>query len=141
LRSFFDTSVLVATVLAQHPHHAASLAVYRRSAKSTSACAAHTLAELYATLTRLPGKQRMGTDQVLLFLDDVRSRLTIVYLTEEDYFSTLSAAAGEGIIGGTIYDALIAKCALKSNCETIYTWNLADFSRMGAGVARRARTP
>lgn len=83
----------------------------------------------------------MGTDQVLLFLDDVRSRLTIVYLTEEDYFSTLSAAAGEGIIGGTIYDALIAKCALKSNCETIYTWNLADFSRMGAGVARRARTP
>jgi predicted nucleic acid-binding protein len=141
LKSFFDTSVLVATVLAQHIHHSASLAVYRHSEKRTSVCAAHTLAELYAILTRLPGKQRMDTDQVLLFLDDVRKRLTIISLTEEDYYSTLSASAGEGILGGTIYDALLARCALKSNCDIIYTWNTADFSRLGTEVAERTRTP
>jgi predicted nucleic acid-binding protein len=128
-------------VLAQHPHHAASLATYRRSDKRTAACAAHSLAELYATLTRLPGKQRMGTDQVLLFLDDVRERLTIIHLTEEDYYSTISTAAGESISGGTIYDALIARCALKANCDTIYTWNSGDFSRLGLEIAKRARTP
>ena len=141
LKSFFDTSVLVATVLAQHPHHAASLATYGRSEKRTSACAAHSLAELYAILTRLPGKQRMNADQAMLFLDDVRKRLTIVALTEQEYYSTISGAAGEGILGGTIYDALLAKCALKSNCEIIYTWNTGDFSRLGPEVARRTRTP
>jgi predicted nucleic acid-binding protein len=128
-------------VLSQHPHHAASLATYRRSEKRTGACAAHSLAELYATLTRLPGKQRMGTDQVLLFLDDVRERLTIIHLTEQDYYSTLLAAADENILGGTIYDALLARCALKANCEIIYTWNTGDFSRLGSGVAKLIRTP
>jgi len=83
----------------------------------------------------------MDTDQVLLFLDDVRKRLTIISLTEEDYYSTLSASAGEGILGGTIYDALLARCALKSNCDIIYTWNTADFSRLGTEVAKRTRTP
>jgi predicted nucleic acid-binding protein len=141
LKSFFDTSILVATVLTQHPHHAASLAAYRRSEKSSSACAAHTLAELYATLTRLPGKQRMNPDQVLLFLDDIRKRLAIVHLAEEDYYSTISEAAGDGLLGGTIYDALIARCALKANCDTIYTWNSGDFSRLGLEVAKRTRTP
>jgi predicted nucleic acid-binding protein len=141
LKSFLDTSVLVATVLAQHPHHTPSLALYRRSGKYNSACAAHSLAELYATLTRLPGKQRMGTDQVVLFLEDVRERLKIIHLTEEDYYLAISAAAGEGILGGTIYDALLARCALKSACEIIYTWNIGDFSRLGPEVAKRTRTP
>jgi predicted nucleic acid-binding protein len=83
----------------------------------------------------------MSTDQVLLFVDDVRERLKIVHLTDEDYYSAISAAAGEGILGGTIYDALLAKCALKSACEVIYTWNIADFSRLGPEVAKRVRTP
>jgi predicted nucleic acid-binding protein len=141
LKSFFDTSVLVATALAQHIHHSLSLARYLHSEKRTSACAAHSLAELYAVLTRLPGKQRMSADQVMLFIDDVRKRLTIVSLTEEEYYSTLSQSAGQGILGGTIYDAILARCALKSNCETIYTWNTADFSRLGTEVAKRTRTP
>ena len=83
----------------------------------------------------------MGTDQVLLFLDDVRERLTIIHLTEEDYYSTISTAAGESISGGTIYDALLARCALKSNCEIIYTWNIEDFRRLGLEIAKRTRTP
>jgi predicted nucleic acid-binding protein len=128
-------------VLAQHPHHAPSLAAYRRSDKHYSACAAHSLAELYATLTRLPGKQRMSTDQVLLFLDDVRGRLKIIQLTEDNYYSTISTAAGDGIFGGTIYDALLARCALRAGCEIIYTWNIGDFSRLGPEVAKRTRTP
>ena len=83
----------------------------------------------------------MTTDQVLLFLDDIRKRLTIISLTEDDYYSTLSASASEGILGGTIYDAVIARCALKSNCDVIYTWNNADFNRLGTDVAKRMQTP
>ena len=83
----------------------------------------------------------MNPDQVLLFLDDIRKRLAIVHLAEEDYYSTISEAAGDGLLGGTIYDALIARCALKANCDTIYTWNSGDFSRLGLEVAKRTRTP
>ena len=83
----------------------------------------------------------MSTDQVLLFIDDLRERLTIIHLTEQDYYATISAAANESILGGTIYDALLARCALKSNCEIIYTWNTADFSRLGTEVSKRLQTP
>ena len=83
----------------------------------------------------------MNADQVLLFLDDVRKRLTIVPLTEEDYHSAILQGAGEGISCGTIYDALLAKCALKLNCEIIYTWNIGDFNRLGSEIAKRTRTP
>ena len=83
----------------------------------------------------------MGTDHVLLFLDDVRERLKIIHLTEDDYYSTISAAASDGILGGPMYDALLARCALKSGCEIIYTWNIGDLSRLGPEVAKRTRTP
>ena len=83
----------------------------------------------------------MGADQVLLFLNDVRERLKIIHLTEADYYSGISAAAGEGILGGTIYDALLATCALKSRCEIIYTWNIEDFRRLGPEVSNRVRAP
>jgi len=83
----------------------------------------------------------MNAEQVLLFLDDVRKRFTIIQLSEEDYYSTISESAGERIPGGTIYDALLARCALKANCDTIYTWNKGDFSRLGPEVAKRVRTP
>jgi predicted nucleic acid-binding protein len=141
VKFFFDTSVLIAAVHVQHVHHQPSAAAYLKADKKNSSCAAHTLAEVYATLTRLPGKQRMGCDQALLFLDDIRRRLTIVTLDEEDYCSAITSAAAQGVIGGTIYDALLAQCALKANAKTIYTWDLNHFRLLGPDVARRIQTP
>jgi predicted nucleic acid-binding protein len=40
-----------------------------------------------------------------------------------------------------VYDALIAQCALKAGAEVLLTWNVADFKRMGAAVARIVTTP
>jgi len=40
-----------------------------------------------------------------------------------------------------IYDALLAKCALKANATIIYTWDLDYFRLLGPEVARRIRTP
>ncbi|HEY7352148.1 MAG TPA: PIN domain-containing protein [Terriglobales bacterium] len=141
MKRFLDTSVLVATVLGEHPQHAPSLAIYAESEKRNSYCGSHSLAEIYAAVTRIPGKQRMSSDQALLFLDDVGTKLTVVPLDAADYFSTLASASAAGIIGGTIYDALLAHCALKSGAEVIYTWNVADFRRLGPEIARRVRTP
>jgi predicted nucleic acid-binding protein len=141
VRVFFDTSVLIAAVLVQHQHHRPSAAAYLRADKKNACCAAHSLAEVYASLTRMPGGQRMGGDQALLFLDQMRERLTVISLDEEDYYSAIASAVEQRVVGGTIYDALLAKCALKANAATIYTWDLDHFRLLGPEVARRLQTP
>jgi len=138
---FFDTSVLIAAGLLRHEHHPPSAAAYLKADKKTACCAAHTLAEVYAGLTRMPGAQRMTGDQALLLLDQIRERLTIITLNEEDYYSTIASAAARGIGGGTIYDALLVKCAIKANATIIYTWDLDRFRLVGPDVAQRVRTP
>lgn len=141
MKFFFDTSVLIAASLLQHEHHLASAAAYSRADRKTTGCAAHTLAEVYSSLTRMPVQQRMSGDQALLILDGIRERVTIFTLDVEDYYTVIASAAVQGVVGGMIYDALIAKCALKANATTIYTWDLEHFRRLGPEVARRVRTP
>jgi predicted nucleic acid-binding protein len=141
VKVFFDTSVLIAASLLQHEHHLPSAAAYLKADKKNAACAAHTLAEVYSSLTRMPGSQRMGGDQALLLLDQIRERLTVITLDEENYYSAIASAVAQGIVGGTIYDTLLAKCALKANATVIYTWDLDHFRRLGPDVARRVRTP
>jgi predicted nucleic acid-binding protein len=138
VKSFFDTSVLVATSVEVHEHHERSFALFAGADRKT---AAHSLAELYATLTRLPGKARLSADQALLFLDSVEERLEIVSLDVREYRLAIQHAAAAGIVGGTIYDALIGWCALKARATRIYTWDVADFRRLGAEIAEKVRTP
>lgn len=109
--------------------------------KPDAGCAAHSFAEVYASLTRMPGEHRMSAAQALLFLGSLNERLAIVALDANEYFSSLERFASLGVIGGTIYDAMLAACALKADAETIYTWNLRHFRRCGAEIAARVRTP
>lgn len=141
MKYFFDTSVLVSVAILRDARHAASLAAYVKADLTNACCSLHSLAETYAVLTRLPGNQRMAGDQALVFLDDIRSRLRLVALNPEQYYDAIKSAAAEGIYGGTIYDMLIATCALSVGASVIYTWDVGDFSRLGAEVAKRVRTP
>lgn len=141
MKSFFDTSVLVATSVEVHEHHERSFALFSGADRKTACCAAHSLAELYATLTRLPGTARMSADQALLVLDSVEERLEIVSLDAREYRLAIQDAATAGLVGGTIYDALIGWSALKARATRIYTWDVADFQRLGAEIARKVRTP
>jgi predicted nucleic acid-binding protein len=141
MKSFFDTSVLVAAMLEDHLHHERSFSLFANANPSTGCCAAHSLAEFYATLTRLPGRFRVSGDQVALMLESMEDRLEVVSLNAREYGSAIRAAATAGIVGGTIYDMLLARCALKAQAMTIFTWNVAHFQRLGGEVAARVRTP
>jgi len=59
VKAFFDTSVLVAVFYGDHEHHAASLSLFLQVPKVDACCGAHTLTKIYATLTRMPGKERV----------------------------------------------------------------------------------
>jgi predicted nucleic acid-binding protein len=141
MKWFFDTSVLIPTFLEDHEHHESSLRTFLKADRRSACCAAHSLAEVYATLTRLPGRHRLSGEQVLLFLENIRERLLLVTLDHEEYFAALRQAAAAGIVGGAVYDALLAHCALKSHAETIYTWNVRHFQQMGPEIARRVKIP
>lgn len=141
MKAFFDTSVLLPCLQGDHIHHAASLQAFISVNAREGSCAAHSLAELYANATRLPGKNRVKPEQVLLFLGDVRERLSIVGLTPDEYYATLKDAAGVGLMGATIDDALLGACALKSEAEIIYTWNLRHFQQLSPEITQRLRTP
>lgn len=141
MREFFDTSVLVAAFWGDHPLHDASAKAFGNADRKHSSCAAHSLAELYSALTSLPVKPMIAPEQALLFLQDVRDRLSAVTLDEADYHAILEQAAQRRIGGGRIYDILLLRCAAKSQAETIYTWNLKHFQRLSPELAGKIRTP
>ncbi len=68
----------------------------------------------------MPGKDRASGDEAVLFLGNIRERLTIVTLDPDEQFAALEGAAALGITGGGIYDALIGKCALKAKAKHLY---------------------
>lgn len=141
MKQFFDTSVLVAAFWRGHNDHEASLALVAAASKKKSACALHTLAEVYATMTALPVRDVILPEQALLFVQEVRDRFTIVALDENEYVSTIEQAAERGFTSGRIYDALLLRCAAKIRAEAIYTWNLKHFKAIDPRLADRIRTP
>src|SRR5882724_4691386 len=141
MKGFFDSSVLVAVFYGDHVHHQASLELFIQFQKSTGCCAAHSLAEVYSTLTRMPGKHRISGEQAMLFVGGIRERLSIIALNGDEYADALQASSVLSIVGGGIYDAMLAHCAIKAHAETIYSWNGRHYAQCGLEVTRRLQTP
>ena len=85
MREFFDTSVLVAAFWGAHVHHDASIKLLASADKKHSACGIHSLAEVYASMSVLPVKPMIPTEQVLLFVEEIKARLTLVSLEDREY--------------------------------------------------------
>lgn len=140
MKAFFDTSVLISTYYKHYPHHDRSVALLGAQKKASAFTAAHCLAECYAVATHMPGKYRASPYEADLFIRDALQRLSVVTLDEVDYLGVLQAAPENGLVGGVIYDALIARCALKAKAQSIYTWNVRHFQRF-TEIADRVREP
>ena len=141
MKGFLDTSVLAPVFYGNHVHHRASLDLFIQFDKSTACRGAHSLAEVYSTLTRMPGKHRISAEQAMLFIGSIRERLSIIALTGDEYADALQASSARGIVGGGIYDAMLAHCVIKAQAEMIYTWNARHYSLCAPEVTQRLRTP
>ncbi len=143
---FFDTSVLVAAMVLSHSHHAPAAAALERVVRGEddgSVCC-HSLAELYAVLTRLPVSPAIHPSEAhRLIKENVLARLRLVPLTAEDYRRCLQALASGGWPGGMIYDALLLRASEKSRAEAVLTFNIVHFRRLARTpeVRGRIRTP
>src|SRR5579862_1149992 len=125
-----DTSVLVAASDTVHEHHARPLALVASASPSRAFCAAHTLGELYATLTATPPPRMRRTSDVLANVEHACRVFTPVPLDVEDYRWVLNHGAQAGVRSGQIYDALILKAAERAGVDTVYTWNVGHFRRV-----------
>jgi hypothetical protein len=76
----------------------------------------------------------------MLFLENIKERLTLISLDAEEYWIAIRDFAEAGVVGGTIYDALLAHCALKAKVDVVYTWNIDHFRLVGPDVAKQIRT-
>jgi predicted nucleic acid-binding protein len=89
----------------------------------------------------MPGKHRISSEQAVLFIESICERLSLIALDGEEYVKALRAAAALGVVGGGVYDATLAHCALKAEAETIYSWNGRHYAHCGPEVIRRLQTP
>jgi predicted nucleic acid-binding protein len=141
MKEFFDTSVLVAAFRGDHVRHAASIRLLSSAATDKSACGVHTLAEVYAVMTALPVKPPIQPEQALRFIGEIENRLTTVALDGNEYKVVIEDAAGKGLSGGKIYDALLLRCAIKWHADVIYTWNVKHFQNISPEIHSRIQTP
>jgi predicted nucleic acid-binding protein len=141
MKEFFDTSVLIAAFHGGHVHHLPSLKRFAAAEKKHSACGIHSLAEVYAVMTVLPVKPMIPPEQALLFVEEVRDRLTLVSLSAEEYFTAIQDTATRGFTGGRIYDSLLLACAAKCKAQAVYTWNLKHYQSLAPALAPRIQTP
>lgn len=132
---------MIAAFWGGHASHGASIQCLSGANKKHSSCGIHSLAEVYAVMSSLPVAPGIPPEQVMLFLEEVRSRLTVVSLDEKEYFQTIQKCADRGFTSGRVYDALLLSCAEKSAAQTIFTWHLKHFQVLAPELAARIRTP
>ena len=63
MKSFLDTSVLIATFHVDHPHHKSSFDLFVRCQKDDACCGLHSLAEVYGTLTGMRVASRRASGE------------------------------------------------------------------------------
>jgi predicted nucleic acid-binding protein len=138
---FLDTSVLIAASDAVDPRHDLSAPLLASATKQTTACGAHTLAEVYAVLSRLPGGRMQRPEIAALLVDQIIERVTVVPLTVDEYAETIRKTARSLLAGGIVFDALLLACARKAKAERIYTWNVRHFQIVAPDLKDRIVTP
>ncbi len=142
MRTLFDTSVLVAALVKEHPQHntARPWLEQAHNTPDTGLVSTHTLAELYSVLTRLPRQPKLQPQEVQVLLMSLYP-LEKVSLGWPDYHLAIKNLVTLQLSGGIIFDALIAQAAIKAKADQLLTLNPRDFQRLGPSIAALVVVP
>lgn len=135
MKVFFDTSVLVAALIEDHPHNsqAAALLLEAKNRTVQAVISAHGLAETYAVLTRAPLKPRVHPAEAWQMLEaSILAHVKVVALHPAEYHQVIRGCSLGGWTGGAVYDALHIQAAQAAACERLYTFNLREFRMLAA---------
>ncbi len=103
----------------------------------------HSIAEVFAALTRLPVQPRIHpVEAARIVNENILPHFEVASLGKEDYLEVLNTMASGGWSGANFYDALLLRCAARSAVERIYTFNLGDFRQLApAGLQEKICAP
>jgi predicted nucleic acid-binding protein len=142
---FFDTTVLVAASEQSHPHYAQARPALLRvaSGQDKGFIGLHSIAEVFAALTRLPVQPRIHpVEAARIITDNILAHFEVVSLGKKDYLEAMRMTASGGSSGAKIYDALLLCSAARCPAERIYTFNLGDFKQLApAGLQEKICVP
>ncbi|MPY82565.1 MAG: PIN domain-containing protein [Actinophytocola sp.] len=107
-----DTSVIIASTIAEHEHHTAAHDAMVRATHLPVAC----LAESWSVLTRAFGLDPVTVGQVITAL--AKSDRELLAATHEDYTEVFRHGAAIGL-RGDIHDALIWQACRRSDVDLV----------------------
>lgn len=143
VKALFDTSTLVAAFLSNHPKHQACTPWLRQvqTGQIQGYIANHTLAEIYAVLTRLPIRPIISPQLAQQLIQENLKNFKSITFSTEDYERVIHRMVNLNLTGGAIYDALIAQAAINANVDLLLTLNPSHFTRLQEEVAHLVFTP
>jgi predicted nucleic acid-binding protein len=139
--AFFDSNVLIAASIPGHIHHQHSSARLATLQHGGGACAAHSLAEVYNTLTNDRKGYSVPPADAARILQHASKTYTFVALTAKETLQAIENIALQGLRGSIIYDALLLACARKIDAKAIYTNNIRHFRLIAPDLASRILLP
>ena len=131
-RHYADTSVAIPLVLASHDRHEH---VNRLVGSRRLHLSGHAVVETFAVLTRLPGDARLDAADALALLAERFARVVDADVVEP--FAAIGALAEVGIVGGAVYDGLVALAASATANSVLLSRDLrasATYARLGVRV-------
>ncbi len=83
----------------------------------------------------------MSAEAASLVVQEIEHRFALVWLDGDEYCAAIRRMARLGVVGGAVYDGLIAACALKAGANHLYTWNVRHFDLLGTEIKHLVKMP
>ena len=125
-----DTSVVVAGLVEDHPHHARAAYWLRARRKVQCVASWHAYAEAWAVLTALPIEPRVTGDVAAGVLERLRRTVSFVSPRTTTYPAAVARCSARGLRSGAVYDALHLVTAEAEGSDLFLTFNVQDFARL-----------
>jgi predicted nucleic acid-binding protein len=137
--AFLDSSVLVASLDPDEPHHAACDALLLAGGHQAWA---HALAETFSVLTGGRQGRRLPPALALqLMQGSLLPFLQPTALTAREHWAALLSCEARGVRGGAVYDWLHLAAARKAGADSFYTLNQRDFQALARPGDPLVRAP
>lgn len=133
MKVLFDTSILVAALVARMPQHEQALFHLQQAVagRYTFLVAAPSLIELYAVLTHLPMRPQITPDMARqLIRSNVSAVAEVVPLETKDYQVVFDRMADLGLSGNIMYDGLVTRAAEKAGVDRLITARASEMLKI-----------
>lgn len=139
MSALLDTSVVVASLDPDEPHHAAC---DRLISAGDHRLYVHALAETFSILTGgRQGRRLSAAATSRLLSESVLPFVHAVTLTGKEVMAALAECEARGVRGGAVYDLLHLTAARKSNVDTLITLDVRNFQAFARPGDPRLESP